>query len=64
MFTAYLVVLAAGLSLFITVGLTHLGRYATSRSPSWARAGGWRQTIYSYSLPILMGTVWLLSSFG
>ena len=41
-----------------------VGRYATERSPSWARAGGWRQTIYSYSLPILMATVWLLSSFG
>jgi hypothetical protein len=41
-----------------------VGRYATQRSPSWAASGGWRQTLYSYSLPILMGTVWLLSSFG
>jgi hypothetical protein len=35
--------------------------YATASSPRWARAGGLRLTIYSRSLGIAMGTIFLLS---
>ncbi|SDR95385.1 DUF6766 family protein [Microlunatus soli] len=38
-----------------------VGRYATDRSPAWARAGGWRLGLYSRSLTLVMGTIFLLS---
>jgi hypothetical protein len=36
-----------------------IGRYADSRSPRWARVGGWRTRLYSSSLGLVMGTVFL-----
>ncbi|SDR93011.1 DUF6766 family protein [Microlunatus soli] len=38
-----------------------VGPHATDRSPAWARAGGWRLAIYSRSLSIMMGSIFLLS---
>ncbi|WP_213817035.1 DUF6766 family protein [Glaciihabitans sp. dw_435] len=38
-----------------------VGQYAKSRSPRWAKATGWRQTVYSNSLLIVMGTIFLFS---
>lgn len=38
-----------------------LGAYATDRSPAWARAGGWRTTLFSNSLGLIMGVLFLLS---
>ncbi|MFF2824331.1 DUF6766 family protein [Arthrobacter koreensis] len=38
-----------------------LGQHATAASPSWARAGGWRTLVYSNSLALVMGTIFLLS---
>lgn len=36
-----------------------IGRYAGPRSPRWARAGGWRTWIYSNSMLIVMGAIFL-----
>jgi hypothetical protein len=41
-----------------------LGRHAGPRSPSWARAGGWRTQLYSNSLLLVMGAIFLGSWFG
>lgn len=41
-----------------------LGSHASARSPLWARAGGVRTAIYSNSLLIVMGLIWLASWFG
>ena len=41
-----------------------LGPYADEDSPRWARAGGLRTTLYSWSLVIVMGTIFLLSWLG
>lgn len=38
-----------------------VGRHAHPDSPRWARAGGWRLWIYSNSLLLVMGIVFLLS---
>src|SRR5690606_15943995 len=38
-----------------------LGRHATEDSPAWARAGGWRTTLFSRSLGLVMGGLFLLS---
>jgi hypothetical protein len=38
-----------------------LGRYATEQSPKWARVGGWRTSVYSHSLGLVMLAFWLLS---
>ncbi|NUP22628.1 MAG: hypothetical protein HOZ81_42525 [Streptomyces sp.] len=38
-----------------------VGAYARKSSPKWARAGGWRRAVYSHSLLLVMGTVFLLS---
>jgi len=38
-----------------------VGRAATRDSPRWAKAGGWRAVIYSNSLLIVMGLIFLLS---
>jgi hypothetical protein len=36
-----------------------IGRYAGPDSPRWARVGGWRTRLYSHSLGMVMGTVFL-----
>ena len=41
-----------------------VGSHAGSRSPRWARAGGWRTAVYSNSLLLVMGAIWLASWFG
>ena len=41
-----------------------LGEHATSESPRWARAGGLRTAIYSNSLLLVMGTIFVLSWLG
>lgn len=38
-----------------------IGRHATSESPSWARSGRVRIAVYSNSLALVMGTIFLLS---
>jgi hypothetical protein len=38
-----------------------LGAHTTDRSPAWARAGGWRTTVFSNSLCLVMGLLFLLS---
>ncbi|MFE9442299.1 DUF6766 family protein [Streptomyces sp. NPDC006602] len=38
-----------------------IGKYAKEGSPKWARVGGWRRAVYSHSLLLVMGTVFLLS---
>jgi Domain of unknown function (DUF6766) len=40
-----------------------VGRHASARSPRWARAGGWRTTLYSNSLGLVMG-LFFLGSWG
>jgi hypothetical protein len=41
-----------------------LGEHAHARSPRWARVGGLRTTLYSNSLLIAMGAIWVLSWLG
>jgi hypothetical protein len=41
-----------------------LGEHATRNSPAWARAGGLRTRLYSNSLVLVMGSIWLLSWFA
>ncbi|WP_243077354.1 DUF6766 family protein [Microbacterium sp. SS28] len=41
-----------------------VGAHARADSPAWARAGGARQRIYSNSLLLVMGTIFLLSWFA
>jgi hypothetical protein len=38
-----------------------LGEYAGPDSPAWARVTGWRRTLYSNSLLIVMGAIFVLS---
>jgi hypothetical protein len=38
-----------------------VGSHAEASSPHWAQAGGWRLVIYSNSLLIVMGTIFVLS---
>ena len=38
-----------------------IGQYAQSDSPRWAKTGGWRTGVYSSSLAIVMGLIFLLS---
>jgi hypothetical protein len=38
-----------------------LGKHSTKDSPKWARAGGWRTTVFSNSLGLVMGVLFLLS---
>lgn len=38
-----------------------IGSYAHSGSPPWARAGGWRTAVFSRSLGLVMGGLFLLS---
>ena len=39
----------------------HIGRYADDDSPQWARVGGWRTAVFSRSLGLLMGGLFLLT---
>ena len=41
-----------------------LGAHTEPGSPKWAKAGGWRTRVYSNSLLIVMGTIWVLSWLG
>jgi hypothetical protein len=41
-----------------------VGRHARPESPRWAKAGGWRQRVYSNSLVIVMATIWVWSWFA
>jgi uncharacterized protein DUF6766 len=41
-----------------------LGRHAGPRSPRWARAGGRRTQLYSNSLLLVMGAIFVASWFG
>jgi hypothetical protein len=38
-----------------------LGAHATKDSPTWARAGGWRTSVFSNSLCLVMGGLFVLS---
>ncbi|MFH8803341.1 DUF6766 family protein [Streptomyces sp. NPDC017936] len=38
-----------------------VGEHARENSPRWASATGWRRTLYSNSLLLVMGTIFLLS---
>jgi hypothetical protein len=38
-----------------------VGKFASEDSPPWVRAGGWRTTVFSRSLGLLMGTLFLLT---
>ena len=41
-----------------------IGEHATTSSPKWARVGGMRTAVYSWSLGIVMGLIFLLSWFA
>jgi uncharacterized protein (DUF486 family) len=41
-----------------------IGPHADERSPRWARVGGLRTRLYSNSLLIVMGTIWVASWLG
>jgi hypothetical protein len=41
-----------------------VGKYAQQNSPRWAKVGGIRTTIYSNSLLIVMGAIWLATWFA
>ena len=41
-----------------------VGRHARDDSPRWARAGGWRTALYSNSLVLVMGAIWIWSWFA
>lgn len=41
-----------------------LGAHVQPDSPAWARAGGWRTAVFSRSLTLVMGTIFLVSWFG
>src|SRR3954454_25356608 len=36
-----------------------IGAHATPESPRWARLGGWRTRLYSNSLLVVMGAIWI-----
>ena len=38
-----------------------VGAYAEESSPTWVRAGGWRTSVYSHSLALTMGLIFLAS---
>jgi hypothetical protein len=41
-----------------------VGRYAKPDSPKWAKAGGWRTTLFSNSLLLVMGAIWIACWLG
>ncbi len=38
-----------------------IGRHAKGDSPAWAKVGGWREVLYSNSLLLVMGAIFVLS---
>ena len=38
-----------------------VGRFATRESPRWAATGGWRTVVYSWSLVLVMGSIFVAS---
>lgn len=38
-----------------------VGEHSTPDSPAWARVRGWRLSVYSHSLTLVMGSIFLLS---
>lgn len=40
-----------------------IGKYARDDSPRWAKAGGWRAVVFSNSLLLVMGAIFLFSWF-
>jgi hypothetical protein len=42
-------------------GDQRVGPYAAADSPAWAKTGGWRRIVFSNSLGLVMGVVFLLS---
>jgi membrane protein implicated in regulation of membrane protease activity len=38
-----------------------VGEHAKRNSPAWAKVGGWRRWLYSRSLTVVMGTIFVLS---
>ncbi|HEY3576355.1 MAG TPA: DUF6766 family protein [Arthrobacter sp.] len=38
-----------------------VGEFSNAKSPKWARVSGWRRTVYSNSLGVTMGLIFLLS---
>jgi hypothetical protein len=38
-----------------------VGEYSNTKSPKWARVSGWRRTLYSNSLGLTMGLIFILS---
>jgi hypothetical protein len=38
-----------------------LGEHAQPDSPRWARTGGWRTTVFSWSLALVMGAIFVLA---
>ena len=41
-----------------------IGRYAEPDSPAWSKAGGWRTWVFSWSLALVMLTIFLASWFA
>ncbi|AEG43925.1 DUF6766 family protein [Isoptericola variabilis] len=41
-----------------------VGRHVQEDSPTWARAGGWKLSVYSHSLAIVMGAIFVGSWFA
>jgi hypothetical protein len=41
-----------------------IGEHARPKSPSWAKAGGLRLALYSHSLVLVMGLIWVWSWFA
>jgi len=41
-----------------------IGAHATADSPKWARLGGWRTRLFSNSLLLVMGAIWVASWVG
>lgn len=39
----------------------HVAEFSTPQSPSWARVRGWRLALYSRSLSLVMGSIFVLS---
>lgn len=39
----------------------HVAEHSTPRSPAWARVRGWRLSVYSHSLSLVMGSLFVLS---
>lgn len=42
----------------------HVGEHATAESPAWARVRGWRLSVYSHSLGLVMGAIFLVSWYA